>query len=103
LAIANHFTSLPGPRVERTRRHDLIEIIAIAGCAVIGNADTREEVEAHGYAKADPLKRFLKLANGTPPHDTLRGTRERQCAVNAHARVVHQRVDRPEVFPELLD
>jgi predicted transposase YbfD/YdcC len=71
LSIVDHFASLPDPRVERTRQHDLIEIIVIAICAVIGNADTWEEVEAYGRAKVDFLKRFLKLANGIPSHDTF--------------------------------
>ena len=35
-----HFEALQDPRVERTRKHSLLDIIAIAPCAVIGGADS---------------------------------------------------------------
>jgi hypothetical protein len=41
------------PRVERTRRHELLDIIVIAVCTVICGADDWVDVEACGNAKLD--------------------------------------------------
>jgi predicted transposase YbfD/YdcC len=71
VSIARHFADLPDPRVERTRKHSLGDILVIALCAVICGADSWEEVEAFGEAKHDWLKRFLALPNGIPSHDTF--------------------------------
>jgi len=71
LAIAPHFASLADPRVERTRRHELTDIIVIALCAVISGADSWNEVEQFGHSKREWLARFLALPNGIPSHDTF--------------------------------
>ena len=69
--ILAHFRELDDPRLERTRRHDLLDIIAIAICAVICGADSWVDVAKYGAAKHDWLEGFLKLPNGTPSHDTF--------------------------------
>ena len=38
-AMAKHFEALEDPRVERAKRHELLDIIAITICAVICGAD----------------------------------------------------------------
>ena len=40
LVIHQMFADLPDPRVERTKRHALPDIITIAVCAVVSGADT---------------------------------------------------------------
>jgi predicted transposase YbfD/YdcC len=71
VSIARHFADLPDPRIDRTKKHSLADILVIALCAVIAGADSWEEVEAFGEAKADWLKTFLALPNGIPSHDTF--------------------------------
>jgi predicted transposase YbfD/YdcC len=71
VSIARYFADLPDPRIDRTKKHLLGDILAIALCAVIAGADSWEEVEAFGQAKHDWLKRFLALPNGIPSHDTF--------------------------------
>jgi predicted transposase YbfD/YdcC len=71
LALGRHFADLPDPRVNRTKRHRLGDILVIALCAVICGADTFEEIERFGKARHDWLKRFLGLPNGIPSHDTF--------------------------------
>src|SRR5947209_5427246 len=71
VSIARLFADLPDPRVNRTRRHRLDDILAIALCAVICGADSFEEIERFGDAREDWLKRFLALPNGIPSHDTF--------------------------------
>lgn len=65
----DHFSVLPDPRMERTRRHDLQDILAISICAVICGADTWTEISAFGRVKAEWFKAVLKLPNGIPSHD----------------------------------
>jgi hypothetical protein len=38
-AIWSHFESLKDPRVERTRRHQLVDIVIISVLAVVAGAD----------------------------------------------------------------
>jgi predicted transposase YbfD/YdcC len=72
LAIATHFAPLKDPRIERTRLHDLMDIIVIAICAVICGAEGWEDIAKYGHAKRDWLVTFLSLPNGIPSHDTFR-------------------------------
>jgi predicted transposase YbfD/YdcC len=69
--LLDHFRSLEDPRVERTRRHQLLDIVAIAICAVLCGADTWVDIAAFGHAKRDWLASFLALPNGIPSHDTF--------------------------------
>ena len=48
-----------------------MDIISIAICAVICGAEGWADVELFGRSKYDWLKRFLKLPNGIPSHDTF--------------------------------
>jgi len=69
--LDDYFGDLPDPRVERTKRHKLIDIIGIALCAVLCGADHWVEVEAFGLIRQAWLRQFLDLANGIPSHDTF--------------------------------
>jgi predicted transposase YbfD/YdcC len=69
--LVNHFAALDDPRIDRTKLHPLLSIIAIAICAVICGAESWDDIEAFGEAKADWLSRFLDLPHGIPSHDTF--------------------------------
>jgi len=71
ITLQEHFAMLADPRVERTKRHQLLAIITIALCAVICGADTWVDVEEFGHAKRVWLETFLDLPNGIPSHDTF--------------------------------
>jgi predicted transposase YbfD/YdcC len=70
-SITRHFAKLPDPRVRRRRRHRLIDIIVIAICGIICGADDWQEIELFGRQREAWLRRFLRLANGIPSHDTF--------------------------------
>jgi predicted transposase YbfD/YdcC len=70
-ALTASFRSLPDPRVDRTKHHLLVDIMAIAICAVVCGAEAWTEVEDFGKVKKKWLKRFLALPNGIPSHDTF--------------------------------
>ncbi|SRR5579859_5955053 len=71
LAIKKHFARLKDPRRRHCRRHRLLDIIAIAICAVIADCNTWTEIAAFGRRREAWLKRFLSLPNGIPSHDTF--------------------------------
>ena len=71
ITIADHFNELEDPRIERTKRHKLIDIITITICAVICGADGWSDIELYGKCKYKWLKKFLELPNGIPSHDTF--------------------------------
>ena len=71
-SVVGHFSILEDPRIERNKRHSLIDIIVVTVCAVVSGAETWEDIEDYGQAKVEWLKRFLALENGIPSHDTIR-------------------------------
>ncbi len=70
-SIAKHFSKIKDPRIDRTKRHRLLDILIIAICGVICGADSWVDIELFGKTKIEWLKTFLKLPNGIPSHDTF--------------------------------
>lgn len=70
-SLPEHFAGLPDPRVERTKRHSLHDILVITICAVICGADDWVSIELFGKSKEAWFRTFLDLPNGIPSHDTL--------------------------------
>ena|SRR5215207_446323 len=70
-AIEEHFGKISDPRKDRTKDHKLIDIIAIAICAVICGAEGWTDIELFGKSKQHWLATFLELPNGIPSHDTF--------------------------------
>lgn len=71
-SILDYFANLPDPRRDNeNRRHELIDIIAIAILATICGAEHFTEMEEWGEANQDWLRSFLELPNGIPSHDTF--------------------------------
>ena len=68
--LLDHFASLEDPRKESKIDHKLMDIIIIAICAVISNADSWNGIETWARAKEQWLKTFLELPHGIPTHDT---------------------------------
>lgn len=72
VSLFEHFSSLPDPRVDRTKRHVLLDIIGLSICAVICGADGWEALEEYGDSKYEWLDQFLELPHGIPSDDTIR-------------------------------
>ena len=70
-SLTEHFGSLVDPRIDRTKRHKLIDILTIALCGAIAGADSWVDVEAFGGRKEGWLRKMLELPNGIPSHDTF--------------------------------
>jgi len=71
LSLTSYFASLPDPRIDRTKKHLLGDILIITLCATIAGADSWREVENFGHVKLAWLQTFLALPNGIPSHDTF--------------------------------
>jgi predicted transposase YbfD/YdcC len=72
LSLVHHFAGLADPRLRHRRRHQLLDIISIAICAVICGCKSWKEVAVYGRKKADWLGTFLDLPGGIPSKDTFR-------------------------------
>jgi predicted transposase YbfD/YdcC len=71
-SILEYFAELPDPRRDnQNKRHELLDIIAIAILATICGAEHFTEMEEWGEANEEWLRSFLKLPNGIPSHDTF--------------------------------
>jgi len=70
-SLLTHFSSLEGLRRAATIEHQLIDIVAIAICAVVCGAESWTDLEEYGKAKQAWLGTFLSLPNGIPSHDTF--------------------------------
>jgi predicted transposase YbfD/YdcC len=71
ISLIEHFKDLTDPRVERTKDHDLIDVLIIAVCCLLCAGESFNDMEDFGKAKQDWFKGFLKLRNGIPSHDTF--------------------------------
>src|ERR1035437_2430810 len=65
------FDELEDPRVNRTKRHLLADILTLAICAVICGADGWVQIALFGRCNLKWFQTFLALANGIPSHDTF--------------------------------
>jgi predicted transposase YbfD/YdcC len=71
LKISTYFRKLKDPRRNRRKLHLLIDIITITICAVIAGCNDWQQIAIFARCRQDWLKKFLRLPNGIPSHDTL--------------------------------
>ena len=67
-----HFSVLPDPRTDRTKKHFLVDILFIAVCTIICGGEGFTDMEEFGEAKEEWLRKYLELPHGIPSHDTFR-------------------------------
>lgn len=70
-SLIEHFKTLKDPRVERTRRYPLIEIILLMVAGTISGCEGWKQIKDFGDAKLDWLRKFLPYAQGIPVDDTI--------------------------------
>jgi predicted transposase YbfD/YdcC len=69
--FAECFLPLKDPRIDRTKKHYLLDIIAISICGILSGAENWEEIEDFGKEHENWFKQFLDIPNGIPSHDTI--------------------------------
>ena len=57
--------------MERPRQHDLFDLLVVALCGTIAEADSWADIERFGEQRLDWLRTFLRLENGITSHDTV--------------------------------
>ena len=70
--IIAFFSELEDPRVVGRSKHQLIDIVTLVICGVLGNAEGWREVEDYATLHEELFRRFLDLPEGIPSHDTFR-------------------------------
>ena len=70
-SIIEYFSSIPAPRIERRKKHKLIDIFFITLCGVISGAEGWVGISEYGQTKEAWLTKILGLENGIASHDTL--------------------------------
>lgn len=69
--LVEHFADLKDPRVNRTKKHRLDDILVIALSALVCGATTFEDIEEFAESREDWFQAFLPLPHGIPSHDTV--------------------------------
>ncbi len=69
VTLMKFFSEVIDPRDSWWVFHELTDILAMAVLAVIVGAEGWEEIKEFG--KQEWLKKFLRLSNGVPSHDTI--------------------------------
>jgi hypothetical protein len=75
--LLEHFSDLPDPRMVNKCNHLLIDIVMIAICATIANADGWEAIAAFAEGKKAWLAQWLALPKGSPSDDPFKRVFER--------------------------
>jgi predicted transposase YbfD/YdcC len=70
-SIVEHFRTLEDPRIERTKKHLLLDILVIALCTLLSGGEGFQDMELFGKSKHAWLQTFLALPHGIPSHDTF--------------------------------
>jgi predicted transposase YbfD/YdcC len=71
LRLADVFVTISDPRQVGKVEHDLVELLVVAVNAVLVGADTFVEIELWAKEKIEWLRKYLRLDNGIPSHDTF--------------------------------
>ena len=96
ISIITILRNVDDPRIERTKLHDLTDILVVAICATMCGMTGWEDIHAFGEEKKKWFKKFLPLVNGIPSHDTFRRVFERinpkqlRAALTAWAQTLNQ-------------
>ena len=70
-SLVEHFQTLEDPRIERTKKHLLLDILVIAVCTLLTGGEGFQAMELFGKSKRVWLQTFLALPHGMPSHDTF--------------------------------
>jgi hypothetical protein len=65
-SIVEHFQTLEDPRIERTKKHLLLDILVIAVCTLLTGGEGFQDMELFGKSKRAWLQTFLALPGFAP-------------------------------------
>lgn len=70
-SLHKYFGKIKDPRINRKKKHKLLDVIVLTVIAVICGAESWDSIEEFGKSRIDFLRKILELPNGIPSHDTL--------------------------------
>jgi predicted transposase YbfD/YdcC len=75
--VIDAFETLKDPRIDRTKRHPLVNVLVMALCGSICGAEGWDEIAMFSKARTDWFAGFLDMPDGVPSADTFRRVFER--------------------------
>jgi predicted transposase YbfD/YdcC len=70
-SFEQHFQDLQDPRVERTRKHPLINVLFMAVCGLLSGANSIAGIHEFAIDRRSWFARFIDLTNDIPSEDTF--------------------------------
>jgi predicted transposase YbfD/YdcC len=70
-SFEQHFQDLQDPRVERTRKHPLINVVFMAVCGVLSGANSIAGIHEFAIDRRSWFARYIDLTNDIPSEDTF--------------------------------
>lgn len=70
--FSEHFCIIHDPRVDRGKKHNLMELLFIALCSLLTGGQNFTDMEDFGELRTPWLKKYLELRNGIPSRYTFR-------------------------------
>ncbi len=66
-----HFDLVSDPRIERCKKHKLMDILLLSISAVMSGSEGWEDIENFGHIKLNWLRKYSSFEAGIPRHDTI--------------------------------
>jgi predicted transposase YbfD/YdcC len=71
VSLIETFSTLEDPRIDRKKKHALVDILFLTVSAMISGAEGWEAIEEFGVNKLDWLRKHAEFKNGIPSHDCI--------------------------------
>ena len=71
IPFLTHFAKVADPRIHRTRRHALPDILFVSVCAILCGANDCLSIALFCRSRLTWLRKFVPLLGGAPSHDTF--------------------------------
>jgi predicted transposase YbfD/YdcC len=69
--IRTELALIPDPRIDRCKKHNLVDILLLCIIAMVCGVESVEDITFFGETHEAWLKKYLELPNGTPSADTI--------------------------------
>lgn len=93
------FNDVDDPRMDRTKKHPISEILFLCLCGVICGAQSWCAIEEFGNDRINWLRKFFSFQNGVPSHDTIGRVMsiiDTHSLVKAYIQFMSSMLDKPE-------
>ncbi|MDR2363248.1 MAG: ISAs1 family transposase, partial [Spirochaetaceae bacterium] len=69
--IRTELALIPDPRIDRCKKHHLVDILLLCIIAMVCGVESVEDIVFFGETHEDWLRKYLALPNGIPSADTI--------------------------------